>query len=244
MEILHTYTDGSILILTDIREILTTAVWNGNRILDTSHVASIKNSLKLQGLSIENLDSGYHIIRYKEQDATGAEIIQEYLIDGQHRRAVIADEIGFSINFQVTCRVTTVKDEFEAIQTFNRINNSKPILFKEDATQIANRFIEKLVALWGGKKFIRSSKTTRPYLHVDDIRKSLLSCETKLRASSPDDFMKKVIVWNQRKTREIELEITLNSRTQIKEYNLKDRALKIGWVLGIDTALPWVSACL
>jgi hypothetical protein len=246
-EILHTYSDGSQLMRMSIRQILATPTWQGNRILDAKHVLEIQESLRSKGKNITHLDSGYHIIKFKEIDAAGNEIEQSYLIDGQHRKAVIEADIQLFEDFTVTCCVLKVDSEFDAIQKFNEINSSKPIQFKEDITQIANRFIESLVKMYGNKKlnFIRNGKTTRPYCSVDDIRKTLLANEYALRRClSPEYFIKNVEKWNRQRLLEIELEFTQNDNGRIKDANIKERAQKMGWVLGVDQGFIWIRQCL
>ena len=218
METLYTYHDGIILVKTDIQHIIKTPIWKGNRILDTAHVDSLRESLKIQKKSAEFLDSGYFIIRFSEKDAAGNLITQEYLIDGQHRQAV-------------------------AIRLFNTINNSKPIQFKEDLTQIINRYIERLVNIWGTKRmpYIRSIKTTRPYCFADDIRKELMTREEDVRRMDPADFVAKVQGWNGRRLREIELELTQKG---CKDTSIKERAIKMGWALGVSCKLAWIAECL
>jgi hypothetical protein len=245
METLYKYHDGTILVKTDIQHIIKTPIWKGNRILDTAHVDSLRESLKMQKKSAEFLDSGYYIIRFSEKDAAGNIITQEYLIDGQHRQAVARSELEsrLCVNFPVTCRIATVYNEADAICLFNAINNSKPIQFKEDLTQIINRYIEHLVNVWGTKRmpYIRSTKTTRPYCFTDDIRKELAAHEEDVRRMDPADFMAKVQGWNGRRLREIELELTQKG---CKDSSIKERAVKMGWALGVSTKFGWIAECL
>jgi hypothetical protein len=170
------------------------------------------------------------------------------LIDGQHRRGAVKMELDFCEDFPITCCITRVQNEAEAIRKFNEINSSKPIQFKEDITQIANRFIESLVNMWGTKylDYIRSRKTNRPYCYVEDIRACLISYETLLRKQKDvETFMERVKKWNDTRIREIELEFTgITGDRVIKDSGIKERALKMGWTLGVDAGNIWIKECL
>jgi len=248
MDTLHTYFDGTKLVRTTFLNIRDIPTWKGNRILDTTHVREIILAIQKNRKDIRQLDSGYHIITYSETDAIGNPVEVSYLIDGQHRREAIKMELGLCENFQITCCITHVSNEAEAIQKFNEINSSKPIQFKEDITQIANRFIEPLVKKYGTKQkdFIRSKKTTRPYCYVEDIRQTLIYYENLLREQKDaDKFMDNVRIWNERKLRDIEIELSgiIHGRA-IKDTGIKERAIKMGWVLGVEGNYSWIKECL
>lgn len=245
--ILHKYADGTELVRTTMQRILRTPVWHGNRILDVKHVQEIKDSLKASERTILNLDSGYHIVIFNEIDAVGVAVQQSYLIDGQHRRAVVESELPLFDDFDVTCSITRVQNESDAISKFNEINSSKPIKFSEDIAQITNRYIQKIVQMYGTKKlnYVRNGKTTRPYCSVDDIRTCFLAYEKDVRACpSVEHFMKKLEKWNSNRLTEIELEISGISTRPVKDTNIKERALKMGWTLGIDYQFRWIKDCL
>jgi hypothetical protein len=228
--ILHKYADGTELIRTTIQRILRTPVWHGNRILDVNHVQEIKESLKAKSRSIQNLDSGYHIIIYNEIDAAGVCIQQSYLIDGQHRRNVIEQELSLFDDFDVTCSITHVENESEVITKFNEINSSKPIKFNEDIKMIINRYVDMLVKIYGNKKlnYIRNSKTSRPYCSVDDIRNHFMTQEKLVRlCPSVEYFMKNLEKWNSNRLTEIELEFAGLSSRPIRPTNISKCSLAV-----------------
>ena len=70
-EVLHRYHDNSTLTRTTIQELLKIPIWKGNRILDTHHSDTIYNMIHNRSLNIQSLDSGYRVIVYKEEDASG-----------------------------------------------------------------------------------------------------------------------------------------------------------------------------
>ena len=85
---LHTYNDGSTLKIMTARELVALPTWKGQRILDKTHSDAIKNAV---GSNVKTLDSGYSIVKYKEENTDGTTVISSYLIDGQHRASVIRD---------------------------------------------------------------------------------------------------------------------------------------------------------
>lgn len=246
MKILHKYSDGSTLVQMSIHDILSTPVWKGNRIMDIQHVQKIKDSLNQNSKTIKNLDSGYHIIKYLETDAAGNQIEQAYLLDGQHRRSVVESEIMLCEDFPVTCIITHVESEIDAIRKFNEINCSKPIYFEEDISMIINRFLESLLIIFGGKKnMIRSSSTSRPYCSVEEIRRVMMTMEDAVRSCrSVKHFMKNVIKWNERRVSEIQLELTGITGKTVRDENIKSRAVKLGFALAVVNGLPWIEKCL
>lgn len=100
--ILHIYTDGSKLKLTTAKTLIQIPIWKGNRVKDIYHIAQLKESI---GSNIQYLDKGYHVIKYNEIDATGREVEQSYIIDGQHRASVLIDYFNSTLcepDFPVT----------------------------------------------------------------------------------------------------------------------------------------------
>ena len=86
-KMLHTYSDGSILKVIPSRELISIPIWKGQRILDKEHASSIKSAI---GENIRSLDSGFSIIKYKEE-ATDGKIIE--LFRGEEIIKVICHEL-------------------------------------------------------------------------------------------------------------------------------------------------------
>jgi len=152
-------------------------IWKGNRIIDLSHVQQIKDSI--QG-HINLLDSGYKIIKYVEEgcDESESNTIKSFIIDGQHRLMVLKDYFETAIlllieDFPVTVTEICVKSEIEAIEYFNRINNTRPIKFEEDINLILNKYIERLIKEFSPElKLCRTTATKRPFLSIDKFREA------------------------------------------------------------------------
>lgn len=239
MEILHTYSDGSCLIRASIQHVLAVPIWKGNRIMDTAHVHHIKESIDAAGSHVNSLDSGYRVIVYNEEDAVGNKVEQRYIVDGQHRIAVVKELIGFCEDFDVTFIEKCVANEADAIEYFNKINNVKPIQYEEDPIILTNRYIQAIVMSFPEKKkFIRSGKTKRPYLFIDDLRKVLQLNLARLRKMSAGEFVRRMHIWNERRC--TELEIQLSHSDVMKDKAILESALHIRFALALDTTYKWI----
>lgn len=237
--VLHTYADGSKLIRTSIQWLLKLQIWKGNRILDHDHVKMIRDGLVRDGTTIRSLDSGYQIIVYDEEDALGRTVQQRYIIDGQHRFTVIQECISPFEDFPITVVEKTVANEAEAVEYFNRINASKPLQYKEDPNLVVNRFILAIEkAFTSKKKPIRISKTKRPYICIDDIRRELLKHVDVLRNMRAEVFIAKLLAWNEKKLKELELE--LSYMTMTKDKSIKETAVEIHFALGVQNRATWL----
>jgi hypothetical protein len=141
---LHTYNDDSVLRLMTSRELVAIPVWKGQRIMDKEHAASIKKAV---GANVKMLDSGYSIVRYKEENADGSISMSSYLIDGQHRASVIRDFYSSTVcepDFNVTLTEKTVDSESDAIMYFNKINNVKAQQWKMEPNLLINNYLHAL----------------------------------------------------------------------------------------------------
>ena len=139
MELLHTYNDGSYLYKMSARSLSKIPTWKGNRNIILEHIHNIKQAI---GNNITLLDSGYKIIQYSETDNTGTIIKSSYIIDGQHRKTILAEYFESNKNatdFIVTVTELHVDSEDDAIEYFNKINNVKPIQYEEDTNMIINK---------------------------------------------------------------------------------------------------------
>lgn len=226
-----------------MRYILNIDNWNGNRILDKTHVESIKNSLELHGKSIHHLDNGYHIVCFNEIDA-GNNLVPVYkLVDGQHRREVVREMIELCDDFPVTAIINNLENESEAIQYFNTINHSKPIQIDLDPKMIINPFVGALVEKY--PKMIKSVNTKSPYLSVDALRQCLEKYVSQLKKITPKLFCEKVQEWNKREVAKLELEmINIPVKKKGNQKTAKELAYEYSFVLNLNTKLPWINNVL
>jgi hypothetical protein len=237
MQALHTYTDGSVLYSISARRLKDIPIWKGNRILDSKHVAAIKASVA----DVRHLDSGFRIIKYSEEDAGGNIVLQQYIIDGQHRITVIKDYFENGLcepDFMVTVTEKSVTSEADAIAYFNRINNAKPIHFKEDPVLVANKYVEALIKVYPPTRrvqLIKSIKTVRPYLSVDALREALIVLADRLPVL--EEFGPRIMTTNARLLRELELSLASG---KIKDVRAAERCLELSFALAFDPKLKWL----
>jgi len=243
---LHTYSDGSILKVMTARELVAIPVWKGQRILDKEHAAAIKAAV---GANVMRLDSGYSIVKCKEE-TTGGKIVEcSYLIDGQHRASVIRDWYASTVceaDFPVTVTERTVDSESDIIQDFNKINTVKPQQWKVDPTILANNYISALEKLFNTNKkapLIRTGTTTRPFLSAVHLREALLDSKDLLKYApeAVQVFVRDVDRYNSEMITAFSLDLT---QVTVKDGKLKERAIAAKFTLAYDTKLSWVRRLL
>jgi hypothetical protein len=244
--ILHTYHDGTKLRIMSAKKLITIPIWKGNRIKNKEHLDALKAAI---GTQIQSLDKGYHVIKYKEEDDSKALVDAAYIIDGQHRVSVLTDFFNSYIlepDFNVTYTEVVVENEHEAIEYFNRINNVKPIQFKEDPTLIANNYVAAIVKVFPGKKgapLFRDKATHRPYMVTEELRKYLRENVERL-IDPPATFAQKLLEVNRRLLRELELAVGGLGTIPEKEHKCAQRAIEVGFALGYYKGMPWMSEML
>jgi hypothetical protein len=244
-KMLHTYNDGSSLKVMTSRELVTLPIWKGQRILDKTHSDSIKAAV---GSNVKYLDSGYSIVKYKEENADGNTVTSSYLIDGQHRASVIRDYYKDTIceaDFNVTVMEKEVETETDAIEYFNKINNVKAQQWRMDPNLIINNYIGALEKVYNKNKkcpLIRSTNV-RPYLCSANLRE-VLSNNTKLLKNTNDaitKFVEASVKYNKELITKFSIDLTQENS---KESKLKQRAVDVNFALAYDTKLKWVNILL
>jgi len=243
---LHLYNDGSVLKIITSRELVAIPIWKGQRILDNQHASMIKSSI---GENINILDSGYSIIKYKEENADGKVVLSSYLIDGQHRASVIRDFYSSTIcepDFNVTVTEYTVDSESDAIEYFNKINNVKAQQWKMDPNLLINKYIHEIEKAFNTNKkclLIRPTSTTRPYMSSSTLREVLKENKHHLKNNKSDveKFVDMVKQHNITLINEFTLAI---SQPNSKDSTLKERAIGVNFALAYHTKMKWVYDCL
>ena len=218
MELLYTYSDSSKLYKMSALTLCRIPIWKGNRIIDLEHVKNIKESINSND----------------EVDESDKPIRKTYLIDGQHRISVVSnyfENINDAKDFEMTVTKIRVDSEIEAIEYFNKINNVKPIQFKEDPNLIVNKYLLRLIASFPVKsKLFRNGATKRPYLSVDKFRDALLKRVDNLKKISIEKFIKECKITN----------ILIIQELEIRSLNEKEKELKIiKKILELEFALAW-----
>ena len=218
MELLYTYSDSSKLYKMSALTLCRIPIWKGNRIIDLEHVKNIKESINSND----------------EVDESDKPIRKTYLIDGQHRISVVSnyfENINDTKDFEMTVTKIRVDSEIEAIEYFNKINNVKPIQFKEDPNLIVNKYLLRLIASFPVKsKLFRNGATKRPYLSVDKFRETLIKKVDNLKKISIEKFIKECKITN----------ILIIQELEIRSLNEKEKELKIiKKILELEFALAW-----
>jgi hypothetical protein len=242
MELIHTYSDGSKLFKMSALALIRIPIWKGNRIIDLEHVKNIKESVDFKAYL---LDSGYKTIQYDELDENNKPVKKTYIIDGQHRISVVSDyfeNIEDVKDFLVTVTEIKVESETDAIEYFNKINNVKPIQFKEDPNLIVNKYLQRLIASYPVKsKLFRNGVTKRPYLSVDKFREALIKKVDNLKKISIEKFIKECKIINTKTIQELEIR-SLNEKE--KEIKIINKILELDFALAWDDKFKWLDNIL
>lgn len=242
MDLLHTYSDGSKLFKMSASALMRIPIWKGNRIIDLDHVKNIKESIDYKAYF---LDSGYKTVQYDEMDENNKPVKKTYLIDGQHRISVVIDyfeNIQDAKDFSVTVTEIRVDSEADAIEYFNKINNVKPIQFKEDPNLIINKYLHRLIGSYPVKsKLFRTGATKRPYLSVDKFREALLKRVDNLKKISIEKFIKECKTTNTLIIQELEIR-SLNDKE--KELKIITKILELDFGLAWDDKFKWLDNIL
>lgn len=242
MDLLHIYSDGSKLYKMSALTLIRIPIWKGNRIIDLEHVKNIKESIECKAYL---LDSGYKTIQYDEIDENNKPVKKTYLIDGQHRISVVADyfeNVKDPKDFPLTVTEIRVDSELEAIEYFNKINNVKPIQFREDPNLIVNKYLQRLIASYPIKsKLFRNGATKRPYLSVEKFREALVKKVDNLKKISIEKFIKECKHINTKFIQELEI-MSLNDKN--KEINIIKKILELEFALAWDDKFKWLDTIL
>jgi len=227
MELLYTYSDSSKLYKMSALTLCRIPIWKGNRIIDLEHVKNIKESINSND----------------EVDESDKPIRKTYLIDGQHRISVVSnyfENINDAKDFEMTVTKIRVDSEIEAIEYFNKINNVKPIQFKEDPNLIVNKYLLRLIASFPVKsKLFRNGATKRPYLSVDKFSDALLKRVDNLKKISIEKFIKECKTTNTKIIQELEIR-SLNEN----ELKIILKILELDFGLAWDDKFKWLDTIL
>lgn len=223
------------------RQLVALPVWKGNRILDTDHVVAIKK----KATDVRLLDSGYRIINCMEPNPSGVLVQQAYLIDGQHRAAILREHFLTTLcepDFVVVVIEKDVASESEAIEYFNVINTAKPQQWRTDPALLVNQYIAEIERRFNDKKvkLIRQGATCRPYLSVDRLREALRASIMVLpqEAAAIREFGARAVVKNQELVDAAPMMTLAGTATG----RLYERAAATGFALAID--LRWIKECV
>ena len=243
---LHKLSDGSSLRIMGAKELIRIPIWKGNRIIDQSHVDTIKNSIKG---NVRALDFGYRIVSLMVDDAGGNQVRELFIIDGQHRHRVLYDYFHENIcveDFPIVIIEKEVQQESDIIAYFKKLNTQMAIPWKSDPSMIANQYIGAIEGVFkkDKKPLIRSGATKRPYLSIEKLREALIDvCKRGLLGEGADDvrsFIERVVAYNARSLKDADI-ASLSAKKG--DADIIQRAAALKFMLAVDLNLGWISEC-
>ena len=241
---IHRLHDGSIVRLIQAKELIRIPIWKGNRIIDQTHVDTLKTSIK----NIKTLDFGFRIVSLNVEDAGGNRVRELFVIDGQHRHRVLTDyftETVCSEDFPILIIEKEVADESEIISYFKKLNTQMAIPWKSDPNLIANQYLQALEGEFNkgkGKALIRAGATKRPYLSSDKLREVILDlCKRDVlkEGDAVKEFVDRVIAWNTAAVAGADMAV-LEAK---KDADIIQRAAALKFMLAVDIKLGWIVRC-
>jgi hypothetical protein len=233
--ILFTYNDGSKLYSVAAKWIATIDVWEGNRVLDESHVESLARTIK----NPQDIQGPFSVVEYPDDEG----LPQRKLIDGQHRQAVLKrsfDSAGAPADFPVLARRYQIADHAAAIAIFQQINNAKPMEYKGSPTERLHEFVEAARRQFisdrvKGNAFLLRPSTSRPYLSMSDLEAAIKRYAIHERADlSPKEFVEHMEGMNEFYAEDLSRIPHGFTATSL------NKAAELGFYLGLDPKCTWL----
>lgn len=241
--LLFTYTDGSTLHSISARELSRFPVWEGNRVRDDAHVASlcatITNPREVQG--------PFTVIAIPSPAELGVPLIYK-ILDGQHRAAVIENYFSThsdAEDFPVLVRrygVAAIPSHDIAIQKFREINNAKPMVYTGSSTERLHQIVTALQSAFIGNRktsgpvFLIRTACNRPFLSIESLTAALV----KYRIHEQDDISPIKVVEHARKMNTLYAENPAAHISVSITASMLDRAVEYNFFLGLDPKCPWL----
>jgi hypothetical protein len=234
MPSIFTYTDKSELHVISARNIIKTAVWEGNRVMDEDHVRTLEASIK----NVEEIQGPFSIVEYM------TEVGPEYrIIDGQHRREVLRRyfERQEAKDFSVLTRRYILADRSDAIALFQQINLAKPMVYRGSSTERLHEIVRALTKefLIVGSKPVQLIRPhcNRPFLRTEDLEEAL-----KRLTIHEKDIPVELIVAHAVKMNKVFAEnpSLVPKGTKI----MLDRATEYKFFLGLDPKCSWLQGLM
>jgi len=222
---MFSFNDGSILQKYPARYLLALEIWNGNRLRDENHISRINNSLD----SVKDLDKSPYTLAIINVDGQQ----RKYIIDGQHRITVLKRyfEALDVPDFEVLIIEKQFNDEYEIIEYFKKLNQTKSILWREDPVMIANQYVELICREFNKdpkKLLIKPGKTNKPYLSSDRLREALIQRHVVEWKTTPQEFVIRCREINDTQLEELDTSINTNKRA--KELKFVLGILDFTWI--------------
>jgi hypothetical protein len=255
MATLHIFSDGSTMRTMFARDLARLPIWQGNRVLNQEHKASIQAQIQ-QNLQVLDMKP-YHIVTYtKELSDSSTELVSE-IVDGQHRVSILKDhfadehqqkqrtDLEVLLNppkqlvpegFQVLVIERRCQSESEIIEYFRILNTTKAIEWRDDPVVAANRYLDALLKKFNtpSKQLIRQGRTRIPYVSLDIVRHEMIKRRVGLGMNeTPEAYANRIFQEHQTALKEL-----AESGASCKEEEV---CLKSGCLLLIVKNYDWLN---
>lgn len=169
MTTLFEYPDGSMLIQLNSSHLRNYQPWVGQRPLSEDHISAIEENIEGD---VTRLDRDYKLVKIINEET---ERPQCYIIDGQHRAAILSRHSDVDFELTATVYDYTDKTVEDVNELFRRINFVKPFTIDDDAITLDINKIAGAIMMYfnEGRSTkdlpIRQARTKAPYMCINVI---------------------------------------------------------------------------
>ena len=214
----------------DIDDFINIPCWAYNRKLDKKRVKELCNGILATGGVC-----GVFTIVYQN--------FEYYLIDGQHRqqaliKAIEEDTISEEsiVNMPIMALIYNVKTDYEIVQLFTKVNNTKPLTPKDTPDSMIISVVNKLGEDYKGAIHFDKNRTTYPYILAKDLQE-------RVRSICLDDVSNNKLYTSIRKLNRTYYKLPIrkipNIRSKLSKAAVK-KAVSSGFYLGLDEKWSWI----
>jgi hypothetical protein len=240
---LFTYTDGSSLWQVSARWLANIQVWEGNRVMDETHLAALTAAIT----DPRQIQGPFSVVEYAAEDGSR----QRKIIDGQHRQAVLIHYFATEgegegegeTDFPVLVRRYTVADHAATITIFQQINHAKPMEYRGSPTERLHDIVRAMCREFIGERskggivaLIRTG-CNRPALSVEHLETALKA----YRIHERGDLTPAAIVEHARKMNGLYAEDTSRIPVASVTASILTKAEEYGFYLGLDPKCSWLA---
>jgi hypothetical protein len=238
---LFTYTDGSSLWQVSARWLANIQVWEGNRVMDETHLADLTATIT----NPQEIQGPFSVVEYTAEDGSR----QRKIIDGQHRQAVLAHYFATLVSgdeatdFSVLVRRYTVADHAAVVTIFQQINHAKPMEYHGSPTERIHDIVRAMCREFigertkGGLVALVRSGCNRPALSTEHLETALKAYRIHERA----DLTPAAIVEHARKMNGLYAEDTARIPVASVTASIIIKADEYGFYLGLDPKCAWLA---
>ena len=238
---LFTYTDGSSLWQVSARWLANIPVWEGNRVMDEAHLASLITDIT----DPQQIQGPFSVVEYTAEDGSR----QRKIVDGQHRQAVLShyfEKVTAAeedTDFQVLVRRYTVTDHAAVVTIFQQINHAKPMEYRGSPTERLHDIVRAMSREFigerakGGLVALIRAGCNRPALSTEYLENALKVYRIHERA----DLTPAAVVEHAHKMNGLYAEDTARIPVTSVTISIKNKADEYGFYLGLDSKCAWLA---